>query len=244
MRRISEKFSLSFTGPHAQIMTVAVALVMLLAFTASEAQADWWKFGGRKLRESGVIETKTYDLSGFKAVTLKSVANVKITFGSTYRVEVEADEVYLEFMELDVRRKTLVIDMDDDGYSMNLRTDIIVRITMPELAEVRLKGVGDMLIEDFNGEALEVSLSGVGDIEIDGTVEELDVSVSGVGDADLRHLQATDAWATVSGMGDLKLSVSGTLDARVSGFGDIIYYGRPKDVNRSVSGFGDIVSRR
>ncbi len=245
MRRISEKFSLYLTSPRTHVLTAAIALVMLLVFTAGEAQADWWKLGRGRLRESGNIETKTYDLSGFKAVTLRSVADVEIKFGSTFSVEVEADEVYLEFMDLDVRRKTLLIDMnDDDDFNMNLRTDIIVRITMPELEEVRLKGVGDMLIEDFKGQTLEVTLSGVGDIEIDGEVEELDISVSGIGDADLRHLQATDAWATVSGMGDLRVSVSGTLDARVSGFGDIIYYGRPKDVNRSVSGFGDIVSRR
>lgn len=245
MRRNGENISRSLTGQHTRILTISIVALMLLAFTTDEAQADWWKFSRRKLRESGNIETKTYDLSGFRAVTLKSVANVEITFGSTYAVEVEADEVYLEYMDLDVRRKTLVIDMDNNNiFNMSLRTDIIVRITMPELEEVRLKGVGDMFVEGFKGQTLEVILSGVGDIEIDGTVEELDVSVRGVGDADLRNLKATDAWATVSGMGDLRISVSGTLDAKVSGFGDIIYYGRPKDVNRSVSGFGDIVSRR
>ncbi|MCH7878088.1 MAG: DUF2807 domain-containing protein [candidate division Zixibacteria bacterium] len=245
MQRISNKPRRSFAGHNFRRVTAAAALLALVAFSASEAQADWWKFGQRKLRETGHIEIKSYDLSGFESVTLKSVADVEITFGPEYRVEVETDEVYLELMDIDVRRKTLVIDMDDDDYcNLFLRSEIIVRITMPALEEIRLKGVGDMIIENFEGQTLEVTLSGIGDIEIDGTVGELDISVSGIGDANLRQLQATDAWATVSGMGDLRLSVSGTLDARVSGFGDIIYYGHPKDVNRSVSGFGDILSRR
>ncbi|MFQ5608057.1 MAG: head GIN domain-containing protein [Candidatus Zixiibacteriota bacterium] len=226
-------------------LAMAVAVITLLALGASVAQADWWKFGRKSLRESGNIVTQTFELSDFNAVTLKSIADVEIRFGSDFTVEVEADEVYVDLMDLKVKRRNLTIDMDDDDlFNFDLRSGIVVSITMPQLEDVSLKGIGDLLVRGFEGQSLEVELSGIGNIEIEGKVDELDATVSGIGDADLRDLEATRVWATVSGMGDLKVRATASVDARVSGFGDIVYYGRPKDIHRSISGFGDITARR
>ncbi|MDG1774786.1 MAG: DUF2807 domain-containing protein, partial [Flavobacteriaceae bacterium] len=44
----------------------------------------------------------------------------------------------------------------------------------------------------------------------------------------------------VSGSADVTLTVKGTLNAKVSGSGDIQYKGNPKKVASKVSGSGDV----
>jgi hypothetical protein len=44
----------------------------------------------------------------------------------------------------------------------------------------------------------------------------------------------------VNGSGDITVKVVGTLDARISGSGDVRYKGTPAEIKKQVSGSGDI----
>lgn len=239
------------------ILVLALSLGMTV-----ESSAGWWKKHSRRFHGSGDIVTQTREVKDFDAIIIRGVADVEVVFADEFGAEIRADEELIDFITLEVSHHTLYLDLDEeiDNYDFDVYKDILIRITMPKLSEINVEGVGDILVErysgdnlivelsgvgdivfkDFTGETLEVDLSGVGDIKMAGKVRDLSVTVSGVGDADLRKLESVDAVATVSGMGDLLVRATRSLKARVSGFGDIRYYGDPEKVRRSISGFGDI----
>lgn len=256
---------------------LALAAILTFALTIGVAIAEAGKKDRNRDRDRrdrsnhGEVITETRDVADFTRVKIHGIADVEITFGSEYSVEVEAGEDVIEYLETEVSGKTLRVGLEDYDWEFHdLDWDfdgddpLLVRITMPTLEELRVKGIGTVFVDGFTGEALEVSVSGVGevrledfngklleldlsgvsDVTVDGTTDELDVTLSGVGEADLRDLKARDVYAKASGMGDLRVYASERLDARASGFGDIIYYGNPKDVSRDERGFGDIVAKR
>ena len=98
------------------------------------------------------------------------------------------------------------------------------------------------VVEDILKVADEVdaSLSGSGDINLSGRTTDFTVSVSGSGDIKAYDLEADFVRATVSGSADIRVTANQSIDARVSGSGDIHYRGNPKKIKSKASGSGDI----
>lgn len=138
--------------------------------------------------------------------------------------------------------------------------DLEFRITMSDIREIRIDGTGDIEgttpIEadqldirisgtgdadfDLNVNTLETRISGTGDAELRGVARSHDISISGTGDVEAGDLETEQAEVRVSGTGDCTVYVTGTLDASVSGLGDVRYRGNPSEVNTSASGLGSI----
>ncbi|MEH0156939.1 head GIN domain-containing protein [Limibacter armeniacum] len=100
-------------------------------------------------------------------------------------------------------------------------------------------GSGDMKFEiDCND--LSVALSGSSDITLTGRADNAGISLSGSSDVDAMELSTKTCEIRVSGSGDVKVSVSDNLDAKVSGSGNITYKGKPDRQHVKISGSGDI----
>jgi hypothetical protein len=69
------------------------------------------------------------------------------------------------------------------------------------------------------------------------------VVVSGAGDVRLERLVAQEAEVEVSGAGSVHVHATDSLTASVSGVGDVVYSGRPEDVQEEVSGVGEVRPR-
>ena len=123
-------------------------------------------------------------------------------------------------------------------------------------------GSGDINMGNLNGDQLEVEIGGSGDVSTGRVkITSLRVSINGSGDITLSELVADDLSMNVNGSGNLqaedlsskvsriKIGGSGniniwvidTLDARITGSGNIRYYGRPA-VSSSGNGSGDVIS--
>ncbi|MBN4056964.1 DUF2807 domain-containing protein [bacterium AH-315-J21] len=258
---------------RAQSTQIAIVAMLALAMLATPLTVEASGGSKRKQRRSSHSEIvkQIRDVEGFNRVKVRGIADVEIVFGSEFKVEVEAEEDYIDDFLTERSGKTLTVGLDTDdwnfsGFNWDSDDDspLKVRITMPKLVRLDIKGIGDVSIDSYKGEALEVNVSGVGsvdlrdfeaktlelslsgvsEIEVNGKVDELDVSLSGVGEADLRDLIAREVHASASGMGDITVHATERLVASASGFGDVVYYGRPDKVSKSESGFGDIIAKR
>jgi len=138
--------------------------------------------------------------------------------------------------------------------------DLEFRITMTDIREIRIDGTGDIEgttpIEadqldirisgtgdadfDLNVNTLTTRISGTGDAELQGIARSHDISVSGTGDVEAGDLETEQVKVRASGTGDCTVYVTGTLDASVSGLGDIRFRGNPSEVSTSASGLGSI----
>jgi len=109
--------------------------------------------------------------------------------------------------------------------------------------EASVAGSGDMRLEVAITSHLDAVVSGSGELVLRGAADHVDITVSGSGVANLRGVSTQNAVVTVAGSGEANVYASAHLDARVSGSGDVFYYGDPPNVTRTITGSGSINGR-
>lgn len=127
--------------------------------------------------------------------------------------------------------------------------------------EVNMYGSGDVEISGING-SLEVSqygsgdfeaetiyvgssffkMNGSGDCEISGKSAMMELSQNGSGDFDGRSYEVKTAKIRKSSSGEADVYITDTVDARLSGSGDLNIKGKPQITDFSVTGSGEIRS--
>ena len=90
---------------------------------------------------------------------------------------------------------------------------------------------------------MEIAPTGAGSLTASGETKETDLTLSGAGSVDAKNLHAINAKVNSTGIGSVEIYVTGQLDAKASGVGEINYYGSPKKVNKQAEGLGAINER-
>jgi len=218
-------------------------LVMAIIAAPSDSKGDVWKFvtGRDCIDGSGDLVTESRDLEEFTRIKLSGSMDLYVNVGRDQEVQLTFDDNLIDLIETEVRGKTLKI-WSEESYSCSRGCRI--DISVPSLETVQLSGSGDIEIYDLSGDMFEYTVSGSGDLQVSGEVAEVEIKVSGSGDVDARDLKAADVYVRVSGSGDVRVFASESFDGKVSGSGDITFYGDPEHVSRRVSGSGDIRKKR
>lgn len=232
---------------------------ILAIFTFSSCEQGFLKpcFKGE-----GDIVTETLELQSFDKIVLDGSMNVVVSQGATQEVRAIGHSNIIERLKTSVSSDRWDIEFKNGCYK---NVDLEIRITVPNLEEVKISGSGNVVINDFDDQkSLENVISGSGritlnefegitdlDVLISGSgsfkanddissLEDLDVKISGSGKYQGFAISSEDATAKVSGSGRCELTVQDDLDATVSGSGDILYKGTAT-VSKKVSGSGSIV---
>jgi hypothetical protein len=204
--------------------------------------------------------TEVRELSGFHSVELRSVGRVVLISGPEPKVEVVAEEDLLPRVRTDVEGGVLVVGLRW-WLGALLRvpelSEVVVRVTAPELRAVRLSGAGQVRSEgtlkvedldlrlsgaghvsmDLVARRVEVRLSGAGAVGLSGKAEELEIRLSGAGAVQAEDLQTRKVRIRASGAGECRVQASEILEAEVSGAGSVRYRGHPK-VESRITGVG------
>lgn len=208
--------------------------------------------------------TEDRHITGFNAINASGSFDVYITQGSTESVKVEAPDKYLNDIKTEVVGGELRVYVKSDrGWSNWFGTTtrkMAIYISAKTLNSVALGGSGDMYFKNsIKAESLKVrvsgsgnitgavqcrdleaGVSGSGDMKLTGRAQTSSVRVSGSGGYTARDLVTNKTSVRVSGSGSASINVNESLDASVSGSGDINYTGAVKNVNSSRSGSGSI----
>ena len=174
-------------------------------------------------------------------------------------LQVSVDENILEYLNISVQNRRLVIKQKD---LVTLRPSrFVIYTNSRSLSKVSITGSGDVLLENaVNARDMDISITGSGDIKTDSLYcENLSASITGSGDmllngaANNAHYSITGSGdirafdyfvenldCRISGSGDIRAFVDKTLIARITGSGDIRYKGHPESVDQKVSGSGNI----
>lgn len=211
-----------------------------LALVTLVGDADAFSFRDQGIKGSGDLETREFDLKDFDEISVGGAFEVEIRFGDRQRVAVTIDDNLWDNLELKVRHGRLSVDWDE---SCRPDDDCRLELVVTSLEAMSVSGAAEVDIAKFAGERFEFALSGAAELEMDGVVEDLDIQVSGAGEIDTRDLEARHVKVRISGAGHANITASESLDAKVSGVGNINYWGNPSDKSTSVSGLGSIRSR-
>ena len=219
--------------------------------------AQFWNY--KKVTGNGNLTPKTIKTPAYDHIKSVGFMDVKLIQGNEEEIPVKTDKNLQEWIEVKVKKNTLVLDIKDN---VNIRTKKGVHITVPfeEISGVSLVGSGDIHTEDtIKSFAFETELVGPGDIDLtihpskvkakvtgsgdmtlSGSTDEFQIHVTGSGDFDGESLTSNRTDVSCTGSGDAMVVAKTNLNAKVHGSGDIEYKGTPSQTNIRIFGSGDV----
>ena len=213
----------------------------------------------RTIRGTGDMTAETREVSDFTAVNLASIGNVIVDYGEREGLRIEAEENLLPYLESEVEAGTLTLGMRE-GVNLLPTQGIFYYLTVRELDEVRVSGLGNIDVPRLEGTQVEIRISGAGDINVDevqakqldvilsglgnlnidgGEVANSDIELKGAGSYNASEMASDVVSVEVAGVGSAAVWARDALDASISGGGSVQYEGRPQ-VTQNISGLGEV----
>lgn len=215
------------------------------------------------LEGDGDVQTEERLGGAFSGVENETEIDVSIEYGSNSSVEVTIDKNLLTYIETSVSNGKLVIRSTHDGcMQASEETSIVVRC--PNLTNVSLLGTGNIEVSDFSPQYFSATHAGTGDIVIRNLSVAEDLSVNlvgsgnvwfkgranmanyvleGSGNIDAEAMRVVDCSIRLEGSGNIHAYVYNNLKIKLSGSGDVNYYGEPLAVVIDNTGSGDVYNR-
>lgn len=150
--------------------------VLALMFAASGCH-----YYGPCVNGSGPVTTELRSITDFTGVTNTGSFDVYVSEADTFGLEVVAQENLLPFIETYVSGGMLIIETKNNSCYKS-SSPVEVRVSLPELARLRLSGSGKVFADVAASSEVEITNSGSGWMEIDTVYSEYSVvSNSGSG---------------------------------------------------------------
>jgi hypothetical protein len=202
--------------------------------------------------------TESRNLVAFSAVALETYGNVRVELGNSESVEIQAPEDVMDLLLTEVRGGTLFLGIQP-GTNLDIDRPIEYAVTLRNLEEVQLFGMGsftipslspprfavsvggsgDVLVENLDTALLDINLLGSGDIDIlDGQADEQSIRIAGSGNVNTAGLECQIAQVSIPGSGEVSLWVTEALEITINGSGEVGYYGDPPLVDQTIRGSG------
>jgi hypothetical protein len=238
----------------ARYITMIPVLLLLMVIVSSCRE--------NRIEGKGTVETQNRNITSFSGIEIAAPVTVKIKIveGSTPGIQLKGYPNVLKEIKTDIENGKLHIHTNNLVHFIN-NEEIIAEITAPTLNtliisgasdvdiegklvtnifELVVSGAGDIKMQSINSGVLNATLSGAGNLQINGgEVNSLNYTVTGAGEISSFPLLSKEATVSVTGMGDVDISVADKLDATVTGAGDINYKGHPS-LSTHITGAGSI----
>lgn len=234
-------------------------IAILLILTGSQLYAQPWK----TIKGDGNIKKENRTVSDFVSISSLGPLDVKITNGHSNKIEVEADENLLPYIETKVENGKLIIQTTKNT-NIKSKSKMVVYVSMDKIESLQLSGSGNI---EGNGnltgdDITKIMLSGSGNIHLNsgsfnevnfavsgsgniemkgGSANNVSASVSGSGNIFISDLEAENAEVKISGSGNAKINAGKSLTAKISGSGNVFYKGSAKNISSKVAGSGKLI---
>jgi hypothetical protein len=214
---------------------------------------------------SGHVVTETRQVSDFTRVELLGSGEVVLTQGDEEALQVEAEDNLLGHIRTEVRGHTLYLSLNNGEVPEILQPTRPIKyyVSLKAVEGLAVSGSGDISAGNVTADSLDLSINGSGNISIDtlaaktlkstirgsgkcevrgGTAADQAVDISGSGNYAGGKLEGETGSVQITGSGAATVRVKATLEARISGSGDVYYYGTPR-VTEHITGSGNIQAK-
>ncbi|WP_312437841.1 GIN domain-containing protein [Janthinobacterium sp.] len=178
-------------------------------------------------------------VGAFNAIDIRGPISIEVESGKEHSLVARGDQKFLNGLVTEVVNGELKISMKDKNIKKT-EGDPRVIVTMPQLRKLIADGAGEKILTKLNGPRVDISYQGAGRLLADGKIDWLRLKAQGVGEVDTSALLAHNVDVNFDGIGSVKVYSSGELNAVVRGMGELVYYGKPKVVHKSVAGIGSV----
>jgi Putative auto-transporter adhesin, head GIN domain len=229
-------------------------LLLFLAFLSFFTSCE-------KVIGEGPLVTETRTTGSFTGIESEVSGDVFYIQGSTYKVELTAQQNILNVIETPIVNNKLVVRFKNN-VRVKSHEQITIKVTAPSITSIgasgsgnvtvagpltgndlsfHLSGSGNITLPVITCSHLETTLSGSGNISVaGGTATAETLKISGSGNIDAPGVLSKSASTSTSGSGTIRLSASETLDITITGSGSVYYSGNPV-VTTSITGSGRVI---
>ena len=215
-----------------RFLIVSLVVVLLAGCTAPVI--------GDVVTGSGKLVTRSFELDGFSRIDADSVAQVEVTRGDAFSVEVDVDDNLESRLDVAVKGDTLHIKLQDGAYN---NVTLRARVTMPKLTGVTLDGAST-LTGELAGEDLALDLDGATRLTLTGTAGRVTIKINGASRALLGGLTAQeDVELDADGASHIEINASGAVRGKANGASRIIVTGSPTSVDVETEGASQVITK-
>ena len=216
-----------------------ITLIATLLFTHnSNAQGGWTALTG-----SGKVVQLTPETGNFDKISVAFNAKTIVQIGKPNSVVIDIDDNLAKFIKvrMDAAESKLIIESNFPKNTWLQSSNIVIRVSMPEMSVFTQKSNGNTTINGLNGRYFRAENYGNGAVILRGLkMDKLDIVNNGNGEVEADKMTATTAKIEASGNGKTTFNATQTYAATLKGNGDITNVGNGKATESAVNGNGSI----
>jgi len=185
-------------------------------------------------------EERSFDLSGFNAVSASAGVDVDVRVGPDYEVTAETTAMGFERLELRVDGDELIISRKSRGFTWKRAPKITVDVTLPDLVSLDVSSGAGVDVSGVDATTFDVEVSSGGSAEVSGKCEKINANVSSGGDLEAETLECDSATIDASSGGAASVYASQSLIADASSGASIDVFGSPDKTSIDKSSGGGV----
>lgn len=190
---------------------------------------------------SGKLVSQQRNVSLFTGIRVTGTAKVIIRQDAAQSLRIEADDNIIDRVTTSVENGVLLVDLQQGSYS-NITVNVYASMQAVNLLEV--VGTAEFAsTAPIQTDRIVCRITGTGTITLSGTAIDQTILITGSGSIHNFDLVCSTCSATISGAGNIEVSVTEQLDAVIAGTGSIVYAGNPPVVHQTISGIGSVKPR-
>lgn len=199
------------------------------------------------------------DVKDFHGINTRSSINIVVTQGEKYKVELEAEENVMDYIETRVEDGVLVVTFRNNT-SIETHEEVTAYVTAPSFDKFVINGSGNITGEgtfkstdevetsvqasgniklSLDCPSLKALVQGSGDINLGGKTRDVRCTIQGSGNLNASEFKAENVIAEVQGSGNANVYASVKVEAKIQGSGNVTYAGNPQ-VSSSIQGSGTV----
>lgn len=233
-------------------------LPVFFACISLQLMAQPWK----TIKGDGNLKKESRTVAGFSALSANGPLDVQISYGTSGNLQVEADGNLLPYIETKVEGGKLTIQVKEH-VNLKSQSRMVVYISMTEIkslhesgsgnisgsgafrndgkTDIKVSGSGDIKLNFDSFDDLDLAVSGSGNVYLKGSkAGDISAAISGSGNIDCINVPCDNAKAKISGSGNIKVDARKSIDASISGSGNVYYKEDVDNISSKVSGSGKV----
>ncbi|MCD4846792.1 MAG: DUF2807 domain-containing protein [Candidatus Aegiribacteria sp.] len=192
---------------------------------------------GSSKKGSGVEGIREKDISPFNKIKASGALRVNIVCGQAESVTVIGDDNLLEYVEIKVLNEVLSIRTTRQ---VKPKTGLEVRVSARTLDLLKITGAVKAAVTLIDNEKFVLKASGASEISLSGNSVKAVMKLAGAVILSAKDFPCEVINLILSGAAKSTVYASEEISVTITGVGNVICYGNPETVNKTVSGAGNI----
>lgn len=195
---------------------------------------------GEKIKGNGEISSQTRPVPAFTKIAIKGPFTLVAQRNWPRAVAVTSDANLQPYIKTMVENGTLEI-YTQKGYNLQPTGPIMVQVSTRKLQQIAAEGKCIVNASDLNADVFEFDVRGGCQANLAGHVDAAKFNVDGAIRIDAKTLLSKQTELDIKGAAQASVYATQKLDVKISGAGQVTYYGKPPVINQAIFGSGELI---